>query len=99
MNYSIIDSLEVAFVELWTMLGNFVPLLVAAIVVLLIGLLVANVLKKITRKLFAALRVNDMLISAGFDTIVERTGYKLNAGYFVGTLVKWFVMLVFLIVA
>jgi len=99
MTYSIIDSLEIAFTELWVMLLHFAPLLLAAVIILVVGLVVSGVLKKVTRKVFAALRVNDALATAGLDTVVARAGYKLDAGYFVGTLVKWFVMLVFLIVA
>lgn len=81
------------------MVMAFVPLLVAAILILIVGLVIANMLKQVTRKFFAVLRVNDALMTAGAGKMVERAGYKLDAGLFVGTLVKWFILLIFLIVA
>ena len=46
---------------------------------------------------FLALRVDHALKTAGFDDVVSRAGYKLDSGAFVGALVKWFVILVFLL--
>lgn len=93
------NSLQLAFTELWAMLISFIPLLVAALAVIFIGLFVAGILKQVTRSIFTTLRVDHALEKAGVGAAVERTGYKLNTGLFMGTLVKWFVVLVFLIVA
>jgi hypothetical protein len=44
-----------------------------------------------------AIKVDHALRSAGVEEIVNRAGYSLNSGAFVGALVKWFVIIVFLV--
>lgn len=77
----------------------YVPMVLVAILVLILGWIVAGILKGMTIKLFKALKVNEALDKAGLDTLTARAGHELNAGKFMGTLVKWFVIAVFFIVA
>lgn len=48
---------------------------------------------------FGTLKIDKALDAAGVDTLTERAGYKLNSGVFVGTLVKWFIIIVFFVAA
>ena len=99
MNYTIFDALKVAFVDMWAEVIQFLPTLVVAIVVLLVGAMIASALKRLTERISKKIGLDSALDAAGVDSITERAGYKLSAGVFLGTLVKWFVLIVFFIVA
>jgi hypothetical protein len=45
------------------------------------------------------LKVDKALNSLGIDDLVNRAGYRLDSGAFVGALVRWFVIIVFLVAA
>lgn len=88
-----------SFLNLWNDVLNFLPELVLALVVVIVGWIVGGVAKGIIERIFKTLRVNEALDAAGADVLSERAGYKLKAGVFVGTLVKWFVIIVFFVTA
>src|SRR3989344_663606 len=50
-------------------------------------------------QVFKSLKVDDALRRAGFDSFLRRGGIDLDSGAFVGGLVKWFVIVMFLIAA
>lgn len=82
---------------IWDGVAGFVPVLVIAIVVLAIGWVLAMLVEKLVETIFKSLKIDAALKAAGVDSVVERAGYKLNSGAFVGSLVKWFVIVVFLV--
>lgn len=82
--------------RVWVGVENFVPNLVIAIIILAIGWILAVLVERLVEHLFKALKVDVALKSAGLEDIVERAGHKLNSGLFVGALVKWFIIVVFL---
>lgn len=81
----------------WYGVVSFVPELVIALIIFAIGWVLAALCEKIVESLFKALKVDAALKSAGMEEVVKRAGYNLNSGRFVGGLVKWFVIVVFLI--
>jgi len=99
MENTIFTSLQDAFVSMWAEVIAFAPSLVIALVVLLVGAVIASSLKHVVERLFRKTGVDAALSAAGAGEITQRAGFSLNAGVFVGTLVKWFVLLVFFIVA
>ena len=82
---------------IWFGIASFVPTLVIAVIIFAIGWVLAALIEKLVEGLFKTFKVDTALKSAGFEDVVERSGYKLNSGRFVGSLVKWFVVVVFLI--
>ncbi len=48
-------------------------------------------------QLFRSARVDDVLKKTGADEMMHRGGLNLNSGAFVGGLIKWFIILVFLV--
>jgi hypothetical protein len=91
--------LQYSFQALWVEVVGFIPQLVVAIVILIVGWIVGAALKRIIESIFKTLRINALLDAAGVDTLASRTGYALDAGAFVGALVKWFVIIVFFVAA
>lgn len=85
--------------SVWFGLVAFLPGLIIAILIFAIGWIVGALLQKLVESIFQTLRVDAALRSAGFEEVVKRSGYNLKSGTFVGVIVKWFVIVVFLITA
>ncbi len=81
----------------WGGVASIVPALVLAVIIFAIGWLLAVLLEKVIESVFKAIKVDAALKSAGLDDVMKRTGHPLNSGIFVGSLVKWFVIVVFLV--
>lgn len=99
MNMNVIDLLSVSMYSLWVGVIQFLPMLIIALVVVIIGWILGAALKQVVERIFETLKVNAALSAAGAHTLAERAGYKLKAGEFVGSLVKWFIIIVFFVAA
>ena len=85
-----------SLLNLWYGFISFVPNLLGAIILFIIGWIVGSVIGKAITQVFAALKIDSLFESAGASTIVNRAGLRLNVGGFIGGLVKWFIIIVFL---
>jgi hypothetical protein len=83
--------------SVWFGVADFVPKLVMALIIFAIGWVLAALVEHLVISLFKALKVDAALKSAGMEDVVKRAGHRLDSGLFVGVLVKWFVIVVFLI--
>jgi hypothetical protein len=88
-----------SLVGLWYGFINFVPGLIGAIILFLVGWLVGSVVGKLITQLVAALKVDKLFDNAGASDFMTRAGLKLNVSGFIGGVVKWFVIIVFLMAA
>ncbi|KND48602.1 MAG: Small-conductance mechanosensitive ion channel-like protein [Parcubacteria bacterium C7867-005] len=88
--------LTASFQDLWYGVINFVPNLVVAIIIVVLGWLIGALFGRAIWQVFRSLRVDEALRRAGFETFLRRGGLNLDSGAFIGGLVKWFVILVFL---
>ncbi|RJQ36741.1 hypothetical protein C4552_02510 [Candidatus Parcubacteria bacterium] len=88
-----------SFRQSWMAVGNFIPLLIGAVVVFLIGWIVAVALGTLVEQVIRALRVDAALQKLEVEKALERGGVRLNTGAFVGALVRWFIIIVFLLAA
>lgn len=92
-------AIQQSFQEVWLNFVVFVPNIVVALVIFAIGWVAGAILGRITAQVVDALKVDNALRSAGVEEAVNRGGFSLNAGGLVGGLVKWFVIIVFLMAA
>ncbi len=81
---------------LWAGFISFVPSLLGAIILFIIGWVVGSVIGKAIAQGLNALKLNKLFESAGATEVVNRAGLRLNVGGFIGGLVKWFIIIVFL---
>jgi small-conductance mechanosensitive channel len=93
------NVLTASFQGLFYGLVAFLPNLVAAITIFIIGWLIGAGLARVVEQVIAAIKVDQALRAAGVERVIERAGWKMNAGAFLGTLVKWFFIIVFLVAA
>jgi hypothetical protein len=92
-------DLNQAFLGLTYGLLQFLPNLIIALVIFALGWIIGSVLGRIVAQVVTSLRVDHALRSTGVEKVVERAGWKLNSGAFLGFLVKWFFIIVFLVAA
>ena len=81
----------------WFGFVMFVPKLIVAILLFVIGWILGSLIAKAFEQVFAALKVDKALNSVGAAQAFEKTGMRLNTGYFLGQVARWFVIIVFLI--
>ena len=93
------EVLTLSFQNLWVGVVNFVPNLVIAIIILILGWLIGALFGRAIWQVFKSLKVDDALRRAGFESFMRRGGLDLDSGAFIGGLVKWFVIVIFLIAA
>jgi hypothetical protein len=90
------NVLTESFQGLFYGLVGFLPNLLAAIIIFIIGWLIGAGLGRVVEQVVSAIKVDKALRAAGVERVVERAGWKLNSGAFLGFLVKWFFIIVFL---
>ncbi len=93
------EAIAISLLELWERFIGFLPSLIGAILVLLIGWIIAIVLGKLAEKILLTLRVDQALEKMGMTQRFFDFGMKLNVAAFLGGVVKWFLILVFLMAA
>lgn len=91
--------LQASFESLLYGLVNFIPNLIVAVIIFVIGWLIGVGIGRVVAQVVSALKIDQALRSAGVDRVVERAGFTLNSGAFLGFLVKWFFIVVFLVAA
>lgn len=90
------DVFTMSLQNVWAGVASFVPVLVIAIIIFAIGWVLAALVEKLVESLFKSIKVDNALKGAGMEDVVKRAGHNLNSGAFVGALVKWFIIVVFL---
>jgi hypothetical protein len=91
------DVIIASLQQVWASVANFVPFLLGALLVFIIGWIIAVALGKLVEQVVRALRVDSLLAKLEFEKTLERGGWRLNSGAFVGGLVRWFLIIVFLL--
>lgn len=92
-----LDILKYSFASLWTGVIMFIPKLIVAIVILGIGWAIGLIFAKAISQFMKTIKFDEALKKAGFEDLVRRAGLNLNSGRFVGELVKYFIIVAFLI--
>ncbi len=91
------DVFNVSLQELWLGFVQFAPKLVVAIVFFVIGWVLGSIIARALEQVFRSLKIDNLLRSIGVEGFFRKAGMNLNSGYFIGEVVKWFVIVVFLI--
>ncbi len=86
-----------SFARLWAGVVMFIPNLVVALVILCIGWAIGAAISKAISHFMRAIKFDEALRRAGFEDFVKKAGLNLNSGHFLGGLVKYFIVVVFLI--
>jgi hypothetical protein len=92
-------AVQGSFWSLWATVGMVLPYTLAAVIWFIIGWIVGVALYHVVVEVVKALRINEALKATGMNEAAQQAGFNLDVGKFLGTLVQWFVILVFLVAA
>lgn len=95
----ILNAIAMAFGDIVRGFLVALPALFAAIIIIIIGWIVAVVIAKGLARLLRSLHFNDLSKRAGLDQFLERAQIFMDPSSALAVLVKWFIILVFLVAA
>ncbi len=96
---SFITILQQSFGSLAVGVIAFLPRIIIAFSLLGLGFLVGESFQKVIVHIMRALKIDTFLEGAGVKSFLSRGGIRLDAGAFLGILVKAFIVIAFLIAA
>lgn len=88
-----------ALFDLWRGFLISIPKLIGSLIVLLAGWIVASAVSRVIRELLEKLRFNEMFKKAGWGEALKRADVKVDVSEFLGGIVKWMLVFVFLLAA
>ncbi|MDE2001565.1 MAG: hypothetical protein KGJ13_12480 [Patescibacteria group bacterium] len=93
------DVLVGSLQNLWFQVASWLPSLIGALLVFIIGLIVAAGLGSLIERVVSALKVDALLRKMGVEEYTRRANVELSSGHFLGQIVYWFMVLAFLLAA
>jgi hypothetical protein len=91
------DVFNTSLQSLWFGFVQFAPRLVIAVVFFVVGWVLGSLIARAIEQVFHSLKVDNLFRSIGAEGFFHRAGVNLNSGYFIGEVVKWFIIIVFLL--
>lgn len=89
------QSLIYSFQQMWVSTFAILPSVAGAIILFVIGIVVATAVGKAIEHILRALRVDHVLSQLEAEKVLQRAGFKMHGSAFIGGLVKWFIIIVF----
>lgn len=93
------DLVQAPLFDLWESLLRYLPNLLGAIIIFVLGITVASVLQKVVEQLIKVLHIDDLAQKLELSSQFQRAGVSLHIGRLMGWIVKWFFIIVALIAA
>lgn len=93
------QSLVTALNSVWTPIAGFIPRLFGALIVVILGFVVAKLLDTLISKLLAKLGLDRLMSGTGLTKLLARVGIRAPVSTLIGKIFYWFVLLIFLVTA
>jgi len=91
---SIGDTITASFNDIIDRLINFIPSLIAALVILVVGWIIAVLLSALVDKLLRVVGLKSATEKSGLDPWLSKIGIKMDSIALLGGLVKWILIIV-----
>jgi hypothetical protein len=91
------EIIKTSFQNVWTRLIGFLPNFIAAVIVLIVGVAIAIFLGKLVRLIIKKFKIDLVLEKLGVMRFFQKGGIEFSFAALLGWLVKWFLIVVFLI--
>lgn len=85
--------------DLWKGFLSFIPALIGAIIVFIIGWFIAIGIGKLVAEILKKLQFNRLFEKEGMKKALEKAEIKIDAAGFIGAIIKWVLVIVFLLAA
>lgn len=103
MQNNLLEAWGASFGQSFQTIGSgvatFIPQLIVAIIIFVAGWVLGVVLGRAVDQIIKSIKVDKVLQGAGVEDVLSRAGFQLNSGAFLGGLVRWFIIIVFLVAA
>ncbi len=93
------NTFNLAVTTVWTNLLSYIPKIVFAILLFIVGWLIAAVLGKLVTQLIKATKFDKLLQAAGFDDFLKRMELKSDSAQIFGAFIKWSTIIIFFTLA
>jgi len=93
------DVFAQTFQSLWIETALIAPKIITAVLVFIIGWIAGHVFGQIVSQVIRSLHVDKALRNLGVEDGLESAGMRLDSGHFLGLIVRWFIVIGFMIVA
>nr|WP_298173410.1 mechanosensitive ion channel domain-containing protein [uncultured Pseudomonas sp.] len=93
------QSLVAAMTALWTKVAVFIPNLFVALILVLLGFVVAKLLDTLLSKLLGKIGLDRLMAGTGLTKLLSRAGIQAPVSTLIGKIIYWFVLLIFLVSA
>lgn len=93
------QALTQSFTEVGSEVVRIGVFLLFSILLFVIGWIIAIYIEKLIKQIFVWAKIDSVVRQTGVEDILKRGHLNLNSGAFVGGVVKWFVIAVFLVAA
>jgi hypothetical protein len=93
------EAITMSLLGVWESFMTLLPALIGAVIIFVAGWFIAVALGKVATKLIKAMRVDHALQKIGWGQRFSEIGISASISEFLGGLVKWFLILVFLMAA
>ncbi|MAQ76939.1 hypothetical protein CL684_00185 [Candidatus Campbellbacteria bacterium] len=90
------DVLLVPVYQLWAQISVWLPKIILALLILVIGFFIAKLVYKTVVKLFGN-KLDQAVRPLAMS--IERAGYKVRVGHIIGWVIKWFIIVVAILIA
>lgn len=94
---SLVSGISQSFREIGFGVADFLPKFIVVMALLILGWAAGALLARVVSQVMKSIKFDAVLQSVGVGEVLSRAGFTLNSGGFVGALVKWFVVVVFLV--
>lgn len=88
------EATAVSLQQVWAQVLQFVPKLLGAAIVFVVGLVVASVISSLVERMFRAVKVDEIVSTTGLNKEFERAGVSFNIARFFDRLAYWLILLV-----
>lgn len=94
-----LDTTIIALKSLWIGFIDFIPSLIGALLVFIVGWVIAVAIGKLIAEVLKKIRFNQIFEKGNMKTALEKAEIKVDASAFIGAIVKWVLLIAFLIAA
>ncbi|MBP9687812.1 hypothetical protein KBD68_04095 [Candidatus Woesebacteria bacterium] len=76
---------------------EFIPGFLGAIIIFAVGWVLAVMVSRAIEHILNLIKIDSLFKEIGTERVLERMGFKLRVGRFIGEVVRWFIVIAFLI--
>ena len=93
------SSASSAFSQVWVSIISFLPMLLAAIIVFIIGWFLSIGIGKLVSEILRKLGFNNIFKRTGWDNAFSKADIEVDPAQFIGVITKWIFVIIFLMIA